>query len=137
MIRLLVSNWLAYHDLPADRRPGPSLNVSAFDIYPFGPDAPAKARALSPEALDGWIGTTIDARQLLARLDWRASRTHENREHQALLIDLGTELYRRDHGTDPPTPEALVGPYLEEPAHRMSPERRESPGDPEHRDTAK
>ena len=29
-----------------------------------------------------------------------------------MLILLGTELYRRDHGTDPPTPEALVGPYL-------------------------
>jgi hypothetical protein len=32
--------------------------------------------------------------------------------HRALVILLGTELYRRHHKTDSPTPEALVGPYL-------------------------
>lgn len=112
IIRLLVSNWLAYHDLPPDRRPDPSLNASACDLYAFGPDAPAAARALSPEALDDWIGTSIDARQSLARLNWQGFRSLEHREYRTLLIELATELYRRDHGTDPPTPEALVGPYL-------------------------
>jgi hypothetical protein len=32
--------------------------------------------------------------------------------HGELLMLLATELYRRDHGTGPPAPEALVGPYL-------------------------
>ena len=32
----------------------------------------------------------------------------------ALVILLASQLYRRDHGTDPPSDEALVGPYLKE-----------------------
>jgi hypothetical protein len=36
----------------------------------------------------------------------------EQANHGELLILLGTELYRRDHGIGPPTPKALVGPYL-------------------------
>ena len=40
-------------------------------------------------------------------------RSNERSSHRALLILLGEELYRRDHaGVDPPTPDALVGPYL-------------------------
>ena len=31
---------------------------------------------------------------------------------------LATRLYRREHGTEPPSPEALVGPYLK----RLPPE---------------
>ena len=30
------------------------------------------------------------------------------------MIMLAGELYRRDHGADPPSDEALVGPYLKE-----------------------
>ena len=36
----------------------------------------------------------------------------ERSNHRALLILLGQQLYHRDFGTDPPTPEVLVGPYL-------------------------
>ena len=32
--------------------------------------------------------------------------------HHALVMLLATHLYRRERGTEPPTPEALVGPYL-------------------------
>jgi hypothetical protein len=32
--------------------------------------------------------------------------------HRDLVIRLASELYRRDRGSDPPTPEALVGTYL-------------------------
>ena len=46
-------------------------------------------------------------------LDASGVQTLERENHGELLMLLATELYRRDHGTDPPTPEALVGPYLE------------------------
>ncbi len=36
----------------------------------------------------------------------------ERANHRALLILLAEELYRREHGTDPPGPEALIGRYL-------------------------
>ena len=31
-----------------------------------------------------------------------------------MVVLLASELYRRDHGGDPPSEEALVGPYLKE-----------------------
>ncbi len=113
VIRLVMANWLAYFDLPPKDRPKPDLNAeSAFDIYSFGPEAPAKARILSPAALGQWLDTTHDAQVLLRMLDLTRLRIDESANHRDLLILLGAQLYRRDHGTDPPTPEALVGPYL-------------------------
>jgi len=40
--------------------------------------------------------------------------TNERAGHRALVILLARQLYRRDHGADPPSDEALVGPYLKE-----------------------
>jgi hypothetical protein len=115
VMRLAIANWLAFHELPADRRPNPDMNVSGpFDFYAFGPEAPAKARALSPEALDRWLMTTSDARELLRAWDLRAVHLRERANHRALVVLLASQLYRRDHGTDPPSDEALVGPYLKE-----------------------
>ena len=85
-----------------------------FDSYAFGPDAPAEARALSPRALDRWLTTTSDAQVLLSGWDLRAVRLRERVNHRMLVILLAGQLYRRDHGTDPPSDEALVGPYLKE-----------------------
>jgi hypothetical protein len=117
VIRLAFANWLAYHDLPPDRRPGPDPNVSApFEFYAFGPEAPAKARALSPEALDRWLKTTDDARVLLRSwvADFRPLRGRERANHRSLVVLLAEELYHRDRGAYPPSDEALVGPYLKE-----------------------
>jgi hypothetical protein len=112
---LAVANWLAYYELPENRRPAPDMNVTGqFDFYAFGLEAPAKARALSPSALDRWLKTTSDAQQLLRIWDLRAVRLREHANHRALVVLLASQLYRRDHGTDPPSEEALVGPYLKE-----------------------
>ena len=72
------------------------------------------ARALSPSALDRWLTSTSDARELLRGWDLRAVRLRERANHRALVVLLAGELYRRDHGTYPPSDEALVGPYLKE-----------------------
>ena len=49
VIRLAIANWLAYDELPPDRRPRPDPDVSGpFEFYAFGPEAPAIARALRP-----------------------------------------------------------------------------------------
>ena len=57
---------------PACRKPAEARSQRAgpaFDFYAFGPEAPAKARALSPEALDRWLATTtIDATPMLGTL---------------------------------------------------------------------
>jgi hypothetical protein len=115
LLRLAIANWLAYYDLPPSRRPAPDTSVSGpHDFYAFGPEAPAKAGTLSPATLDRWLNTTADAQELLRRWDLRAFRARERANHRALVVLLASELYRRERGTDPPSDEALVGPYLKE-----------------------
>jgi hypothetical protein len=115
VLRLAIANWLAYEDLPPDRRPPADMTVSGpHDFYAFGPEAPAQARALSPAALDRWLNSTADAQELINRWDLRAFRLRERAKHRALVILLASELYRRDHKKDPPSDEALVGTYLKE-----------------------
>ena len=111
VIRLVTANWLAYYDLPPGNRPKPD-KIAALPVYPLGPASPAQARALSPEALDRWFDTAYDAQQVLHFLDSSGVRTIERAYDGEFLLLLAEELYRRDHGTDPPSPEALVGPYL-------------------------
>ena len=125
VIRLAIANWLAYHDLPAGQRPAADPGVfGPFEFYAFGPEAPAAARALRPTALDRWLEKTPEAREMLERWqmtrafrvggDWiERFRLEERANRRALLVLLASELYRRDRGTDPPSEEALVGPYLE------------------------
>jgi hypothetical protein len=124
-IRLMFANWLAYEALPVDRRPAPDGNVfGTYEFYAFGPEVPYQGRALAPKALVRWLNTTIDAP---ATLDWwKMARgffisrsgletlgSKAQAGHRELVILLATELYRRDHGTNPPSEQALVGPYLE------------------------
>ena len=112
VVRLATANRLAFHDLPPDRRPKPDPEVSSCDLYSFGPESPAKSRVLSPKSLGRWLDSTHDAQVLMGWLNRIDFRFREVASHRRLVILLGTGLYRRDHGTDPPTPEALVGPYL-------------------------
>ncbi len=114
VIRMLTANWLAYLDLPSQNRPKPDPKVAQLDIYPLGPQSPASARTLSPEALERWFESAHDAQKVLPYLNQTAVKNLELRNHAEILLLLATELYRRDHqGTNPPTLEALVGPYLE------------------------
>jgi hypothetical protein len=112
VIRLITANWLEFYDAPPTQRPRPDPDSFSCDLYSFGPEAPAKARALSPAALGRWLDSTQDPADLIRLLNGTGLRTRELASHRALVILLATELYRRDHGTDPPTPEALVGPYF-------------------------
>ncbi len=113
VMRLAIANWLAYYEIPPEKRPNADPHGwRKFDFYPFGLEAPANARALSPRSLAGWLDSSIDANFLFGSWGWERVRLTEQANHRALLILLGEELFRRDHGTEPPTPEALVGPYL-------------------------
>jgi hypothetical protein len=112
VIRLLTANWLAYLDLPAGNRPKPDIKAASFDLYALGPNSPAEARALSPEAIDRWFASAYDAQQALSFMNPFGVRELEQAHDTEILVALAEALYRRDHGTDPPSPEALVGPYL-------------------------
>ena len=89
--------------------------TTSAPLYPVGPQAPAGARALSPQEVATWLVTTNDARvafQNPAHL-WPAVRQREQRDYRTLLVALASELYHRERGTLPPSEEALVGTYLE------------------------
>jgi hypothetical protein len=112
-MRLAFANWLAYYETPLHKRPkADPKGWFTFVFYPFGPEAPANARALSPRSLAGWLDSTIDANFLFGSWGWTVVLATERANYRALLILLGEELYVRDHGAGPPTPNALVGPYL-------------------------
>jgi hypothetical protein len=124
VLRLAFANWIAYEELPADRRPSRvQTALMPFAFHAFGPEAPANARALSPEDLDRWLKTSFDAPAVLEL--WRIIRSFgftgywpwtlgskERSGHHELVISLARQLYRRERGKDPPSDEALVGPYL-------------------------
>ncbi len=119
VLRLTVANWIAYYELPRKRRPNPSNGVRGpVPFYELGPEAPATARAVSPAELSRWLASTIDADVLLRNRGFlqglRIVKHHDRANHQALVILVASELYRRERGTDPPSDEALVGTYLEE-----------------------
>jgi hypothetical protein len=113
VIRLLTANWLAYHNLHPKNRPKPDPRVTSFDLYPLGEESPAQARALSPEAVERWFDSSCDAQQVLNYVSASGTRTIEQANDAEILMLLAEALYRRDHGTDPPSPEALVGAYLD------------------------
>jgi hypothetical protein len=93
-------------------------------LYPVSPEAPAGARALTPQAVAGWLVATLNARLWLAeggRSDtwpWPPDRAGAGRfgadlkAHRELVIMLATELYRRERKSLPTSDEALVGTYL-------------------------
>jgi hypothetical protein len=117
VMRLAIANRLAYLELPPDQRPDPDPGVSGpFALYSPGPESPPGARTLSPVALGRWLSTALDAREMVSIWDtsFRTLRLRERANHRALVVFLASELYRRDHKTDPPSDEALVGPYLKE-----------------------
>jgi hypothetical protein len=126
VIRLMFANWLAYYQMPPGDRPGPDMNTnSAYNFYPIGPGGRANARMLSPQAIDSWLESTCDATNLMSFWIWNQVRRRAYSDCRELTNLLGEELYRRAHGTDPPNPEALVGPYLE----RLPPEMPDSDKD--------
>jgi hypothetical protein len=123
VIRLLFADWLAHveHPDPRQRRPAArarfhiARRTSSVALYPVGPDAPAGARALSPQEVAGWLVTTNDARVAFQYpwYLWPAVRQREQRGYRELLVLLASELYHRERGTLPPSEDALVGTYLE------------------------
>lgn len=111
VIRLIWANWLAYCDLPASKRPPTTTELS---LYQATPDAPAAAHALPPEELLRWYETTLWAKPLMPAIrSVDQALRRERSRHAAMVLRLADQLYRREHdGHAPPSPAALVGPYL-------------------------
>jgi len=120
VIRLLFANWLAHVEHPGQRKPAArarfhiAKQTNGVLLYHVSPDAPADARALSPQEVASWLVTTNDAKLALRYgfLAWPTVRRAEQRSYRELLVLLAGEIYRRERGALPPSDEALVGTYL-------------------------
>lgn len=119
-LRLLFANWLAHVEVPDLRADQPAVRAVFgtmkepinLALYPVNPRAAAGARVLRPLELAGWIVTIIDARPFLYGWLWPSVRDQERRGYRDLVVSLAAELYHREHGSLPPSDEALVGTYL-------------------------
>jgi len=113
VFRLMTANWLAQVDKPPSRRT--PLARRDPPIYEPDPAAPPNSRAISPEALARWYDSSLLARKQLAFLaHWARSIGRERGRQARLVVHLADQTYRREHGGPPPSPSALVGPYLKE-----------------------
>jgi hypothetical protein len=124
VVRLLFAHWLAHVEARGLRPRKPAVRAlltapkpASVALYPVGPDAPAGARALTPQELARWLVTTRDARLLLLWANshgdpWPPNHLYRG-AHRALVIMLATEIYRRERGAPPASEDALVGTYLQ------------------------
>ena len=122
--RLLFANWLAQVDRPAAKRAPVAISKPTL-IYAADPTAPPAARAVAPEILDKGIDHTTLAQAMFRPEDtsfksappismnpWEGDSVlaREPRRRAALIVNLASELYRRENGQAPATAGALVGP---------------------------
>jgi hypothetical protein len=132
VLRLLYANWLAHVERqePGPRQPAVRAAFSALKltnpmrwgkttvfIYPVGPRAPAGARSLPPQELARWLVATNDAKLRIIASNspqgpWSPDHLRDRKDYRELVVMLAEEIYRREHGSRPPSEEALVGTYL-------------------------
>ena len=126
LLRLVVANWLPYCDRPKSARP-PRLGTHQA-VYITDSMAPDELRPLTAESLNSWIESSLFLRALLPAFKSTFTATDSERARQAtLVIDVASELYRREHGEPPESPEALVGPYLKSLPDGYVPTEKPSP----------
>lgn len=121
VIRLLFANWLAHVEHPRQRKPAARavFHIAKLSngvlLYHVSPDAPADARALSPQEVASWLVTADDAKLAFrsAFLAWPNVRRREQHSDRELLVLLAGEIYRRERGAPPASDEDLVGTYLQ------------------------
>jgi hypothetical protein len=121
--QLLFANWLAHAHARRQGTGQPATALGglyhrarptlALRLYPVAADAPAAARALSPDVLASWLDTTRDLRLVFRSVLWPSVRYKERSGHHELVVALAEALYVREHGSPPPSENALVGSYLE------------------------
>ena len=111
VLRLLVANWLPQVDKHPARRAG--LVRADPPLYATSPGTPPASTTIDPERLARWLDSSLLASRQTGFLGRGLRRVDGERARQArLVVHLADQCYRREHGGPPPSPEALVGPYL-------------------------
>jgi hypothetical protein len=127
--RLIIANWLAASVLPREERRKRLVRFDKLILFRPGPDEPSP---IALEEIARWyksarycqvFETTFASASVLTDRDDRA--------RAALIVLIAEQLYKREHGQDPPSVEALVGPYLKAiPPGYVQPEKQPPDGAP-------
>ncbi len=123
VLRLLYANYLAHMQHPGRRKPAArarfhiAKQTCGASLYHVSPDAPADARALSPQEVASWLVTANDIKLRIFvannnQWPWSPDRLRDRRAYSDFVLMLAREIYRRERGSLPPSDEALVGTYL-------------------------
>jgi hypothetical protein len=109
LVRQVYANWLAHCDEPAGLQPGTITDLNLFA-------APSSSSSiLSADDLVRELDRPGPARHVLPRWKELQKPLQDERSRQArLVVTLAGELYLREHGRRPSSPQELVGPYLGE-----------------------
>jgi hypothetical protein len=107
LFRLVVANWLAYCDLQQSRRPTFHAKGNFFSLSP-------DPRHLAPDALWDCVESSVVLKALLPAVGAVFLQIDRERARQAqLIVDVASELYLRERGKHPDSPQDLVGTYLD------------------------
>ncbi len=108
-MRQVYANWLAHCDEPAPLQPRTVTDLNLFV------GAPSSPRMLPADDLARELDRPGPARYVLAPWKELVKPLQDERSRQAkLVVTLAEELYLREHGKRPASPQELVGPYLTE-----------------------
>jgi hypothetical protein len=121
--RIIFAHWLAQCDRPPAERPPMTSDISLTDWettnrfpelpYADPPGGPDANHPLSAERLAGWMSSALYVNYRVPFLPYTMGTIDQERTAWAVVIvTLAERLYEREHGELPPSPEALVGPYL-------------------------
>jgi hypothetical protein len=110
VLRLVFAGLLAQCDRPRASRATmvlPNLLIFAHDSH-----TPPAVRRLSPQKLGEWLSAS-DVRHIFPPLRYGFTEIEgERNRFDLLLLELARHCYRHDHGRQPATYQALLGPYV-------------------------
>jgi hypothetical protein len=107
LVRQVYANWLAHCDEPPALQPRTATDLNLF-VGPVSSSSVLPAEELARE-----LDRPGPARHVLPRWTELQKPLEDERSRQAkLVVTLAEELYLREHGTRPASPQELVGPYL-------------------------
>jgi hypothetical protein len=121
--RLIFAHWLDQCERPRAARPPMTTDVTLkfwgtphrYPDFPYSdpPHGLDARHPLTAERLAGGMSSALYVNTLMPPLQIAMDSIDQERSRWGVMIvTFAEQLYEREHGQPPPSPEALVGPYL-------------------------
>ncbi|MEO6812007.1 MAG: hypothetical protein ABI353_23095, partial [Isosphaeraceae bacterium] len=118
--RIIFNHWLAHCDQPPERRPLMSRSIrvgnETYSHFPYAvaPGPPDADHPISAEQLAEWMQSSVYAHRIMTPIPQViGSLNRERVSHAVLIVNVAEQLFERERGRFPESPDELVGPYLD------------------------